>query len=133
MRKIFYIVLAVSFCFPVFAQDIDINSDHSTGSVSDAFYLGYYNSFYDNFLPGFFDGIEKSLKQRGFPKAKIDAYIAVSKKRITKQDLINETYPCIKKIPAMKLIAGDESIDACIVPWLQKVHEKNKDLLDILR
>ena len=100
------------------AKDIDISNNSMMKAM------------YDNFLPSFFQSIESQAKATGASPQKVSAYMKALKKRIKKQTLINETYPCLSKIPMEKFETDGFN---CFLPWTQKVYKENTDLLNILK
>ena len=119
MKKVLLIlIIALLASAPIHAKDVDISNNQTMQAL------------YDNFLPGFFEGVKSSLKEKRFPSQKINAYMKALKKRIKKQDLINETYPCLSKVPVAKLETDGVN---CFVPWVQKTQKQNADLLNILK
>ena len=100
------------------AKDIDLSNNPAMMAL------------YDNFLPAFYKSAEQTLVQNGFQESKAKNYVSALKKRIKKQDLINETYPCLSKVAI-----GDMETKGvqCLLPWMTKVQEKNADLMRLLR
>lgn len=120
MKKICLIVLIAFFCCQAVAQETK-NIDISDNPIMSSFY----DKFYDNLLKK----IEQRMSSRGMAESRVNAYMNVLKKRLKKQELIDETYPCFAEMPIGKF---KEAFDKCFVPWVKKMQEKNKDLQDVL-
>lgn len=129
MKKIFVLLLLCMISTGVFAQKLssDIIKPKKDIDLSNSPMM---QALYDNFLPSFFQSVESKLKANGAPPQKAKAYVKALKKRIKKQTLINETYPCLSKVPMEKIETDGFN---CFVPWMQKVYKQNADLQSILK
>ena len=128
MKKVFLLLLLCMLSTSVFAQKLssDIIKPKKDIDISNNIMM---QAMYDNFLPSFFQSIEAQARATGAAPHKVDTYMKELKNRINKQTLINETYPCLSKIPMGKFEDGFN----CFLPWLQKVYNENAELSNILK